>query len=278
MTNKFVCEAPCRRRAMARRWQGIAAAAGLGTTLALLALLASSVQTRPRVSLEGMNDSDGNVITPEYSVAAAMQSSALAIKHYPDPQAMPDAQLILSTVNADAAALRRLRTMAFKVHQMRTKASDTSRRWMNMLEKARDVQYSTLDMQSETPTLKKPRGATGPPGPPGAQGGAGAPGVPGPVLYGQRGATGLQGYQGRQGKEGPQGQTGPPGNPGPRGVPGKNGVPGQPGSDPVTEHLCVRDGHAGQRGPCVHVAVRRWTYICFQCMLARLGPVVDRRR
>lgn len=117
-----------------------------------------------------MNDSDGNNITPEYSVAAAMQSSALAIKHYPDPQAMPDAQLILSTENADAAALRRLRTMAFKVHQMRTKASDTGRRWMNLLEKARDVEYSTLDMQSEAPTLKKPRGEIGPPGPPGPRG------------------------------------------------------------------------------------------------------------
>ena len=61
----------------------------------------------PAVVLEGMNDSDGNTITPEYSVSAAMQSSALAIKHYPDPQAMPDAKLILSTENADAAALRR---------------------------------------------------------------------------------------------------------------------------------------------------------------------------
>jgi hypothetical protein len=129
------------------------------------------VQLRPAaVVLEGMNDSDGNTITPEYSVSAAMQSSALAIKHYPDPQAMPDAQLILSTENADASALRRLRTMAFKVHQMRTKASDTGRRWMNLLEKARDIEYSTLDMQSETPTLKKPRGEIGPPGPPGPQG------------------------------------------------------------------------------------------------------------
>lgn len=117
-----------------------------------------------------MNDSDGNTITPEYSVAAAMQSSSLAIKHYPDPQAMPDAQLVLSTVNADAAALRRLRTMAFKVHQMRVKASDTGRRWMNLLEQARDIQYSTLDMQSETPTLKKPRGEIGSPGPPGPKG------------------------------------------------------------------------------------------------------------
>jgi len=122
------------------------------------------------VALEGMNDSDGNTITPEYSVTAAMQSSALAIKHYPDPQAMPDAQLVLSTVNADAAALRRLRTMAFKVHQMRVKATNTGRRWMNLLEKGRDIQYSTLDMQSETPTLKKPRGEMGPPGTPGQPG------------------------------------------------------------------------------------------------------------
>jgi hypothetical protein len=132
----------------------------------------------PAVVLEGMNDSDGNVITPEYSVSAAMQSSALAIKHYPDPQAMPDAKLILSTENADAAALRRLRTMAFKVHQMRTKASDTGRRWMNMLEKARDIEYSTLDMESETPTLRKPRGEIGPPGPPGPQGVRSPPAVP----------------------------------------------------------------------------------------------------
>jgi hypothetical protein len=213
-------------------------AAGSGI---LLALLAARVPIRPReAALEGMNDSDGNTITPEYSVAAAMQSSALAIKHYPDPQAMPDAQLILSTVNADAAALRRLRTMAFKVHQMRTKATDTARRWMDMLETARDVQYSTLDMQSETPTLKKPRGVTGPQGPPGAQGGVGAPGVPGPVIYGKRGAPGLQGYDGRQGKEGPQGQTGPQGNPGPRGVPGKNGVPGQPGSRTTCRRPPVR--------------------------------------
>ncbi len=128
--------------------------------------------------LEGMNDSDGNTITPEYSVSAAMQSSALAVKHYPDPQAMPDAKLILSTENADAAALRRLRTMAFKVHQMRTKASDTGRRWMNMLEKARDIEYSTLDMESETPTLRKPRGEIGPPGPPGPQGVRSPPAVP----------------------------------------------------------------------------------------------------
>ena len=121
--------------------------------------------------LEGMNDANGNVITPEYSVAAAMQTSALGMKHYPDPQAMPDAQLILATENADAAALRRLRTMAFKVHQMRVKATDTARRWTNLLEKGRDVEYSTLDMQSETPDLRKPRGNMGPPGP------AGPPGV-----------------------------------------------------------------------------------------------------
>jgi hypothetical protein len=129
-----------------------------------------------------MNDADGQTITPEYSVAAAMQSNLVGIKHYPDPQAMPDAQLILSTVNADAAALQRLRTMAFKVHQMRTKASNTGRRWNDLLEKARDIEYSTEDMQSETPLLKKPRGFAGPPGHRGPQGGVGEPGpVPFPL-------------------------------------------------------------------------------------------------
>jgi hypothetical protein len=61
---------------------------------------------------------------------------------------------------------------------MRTKASDTGRRWMNMLEKARDIEYSTLDMESETPTLRKPRGEIGPPGPPGLQGVRSPPAMP----------------------------------------------------------------------------------------------------
>ena len=198
-------------------WRGLRRSEGYACALAAgIALTALAVHSRATATvLDGMAEAN-SMPTPEFSVTAAMQSSAPAVKHYPDPQAMPDAKLILSTVNADASALNRLRVLAFKVHQMRTKAANTARRWENMLEKARDLHYSALDMQAQAPSLKKPRGRIGPPGPPGPRGIEGKPGLPGPTIAGKRGAMGVRGKPGVIGPGGLQGPPGPQGRPGPQ--------------------------------------------------------------
>eukprot|EP00960_Hanusia_phi_P057675 763625-Hanusia_phi.AAC.8 len=200
---------------------------------ALLALSLASSRSIPAVleetESEEANGSDGGG-GGEYSVSATLQPRVLGIKHYPDPQGMPDAGLIKKTVDMDAQALFRLKLFAGKLHSLRLESDDYSRKWKRLLTKARELGVDTTSMKMAASTLHRPMGLPGRRGVPGPQGPRGLEGLPGHNLVGTRGPIGFPGLPGETGREGRPGLPGPAGYPGPQGVAGKNGQPGTPGA------------------------------------------------
>jgi len=175
---------------------------------------------------DGGDGGDGG----EYGVSATLQPRVLGIKHYPDPQGMPDAGLIKKTVDMDAQSLFRLKLFARKLHSLRLESDDYSRKWKRLLTQARELGVDTTSMKMAVSTLHRPMGLPGRRGVPGPQGLRGLEGPPGRNLVGPRGPIGFPGLPGEMGKQGRSGMPGPAGYPGPQGVAGKNGQPGTPGA------------------------------------------------
>ena len=198
---------------------------------------------------------------PVYSVSASLgDPRQLQVRHYPDPQALPDANLVLRTVNEDAVAIARIKKMATKISELQGLAKETNRGYDREYRKAQDFDWTSLDYLAEDKNIRKQRGYPGaagdpgPQGPPGEQGRAGptyvgAPGIPGaigaPGQPGAPGADGAEGAEGARGETGPAGVDGAAGADGPQGDPGVVGAPGQPGPSGQKG----MPGASGLRGP-----------------------------
>lgn len=85
---------------------------------------------------------EDDTIMPEFTVSASMaEPHLLPVRNYPDPQAMPDAQLIKETVDEDAVAINKLKYYAHQTKLLRSNALDQLHDWTHLLDKARELHW-----------------------------------------------------------------------------------------------------------------------------------------
>ena len=155
---------------------------------------------------------------PVYSVSASLgDPRQLQVRHYPDPQALPDANLVLRTVNEDAVAIARIKKMATNISELQGLAKETNRGYDREYRKAQDFDWTTLDYLAEDKNIRKQRGYPGAAGDPGPQGPPGEQGRAGPTYVGAPGIPGAIGAPGQPGAPSPPAAELPqtPANPAP---------------------------------------------------------------
>ena len=103
-----------------------------------------------------------------YSITSATPLQFIApqglVRHYPDPQGMPNAFLIKSTIDTDSLALNRILTKNQDVRSMEEKAHANSLHWRELLSQARMAAWRSRDELGEVlkvnPAAEKPGDAS----------------------------------------------------------------------------------------------------------------------